>query len=448
MRRAQQRVIASREEGAAYALRAADEAQQALQEAEEVISTKKAEVKSLVDQHCDERAVFKAKLQKEVAAQDREAAAFAETVLVQTKSCHRQQEASRHNAAMHLEKVADLHQAARGEAQERMLLHEEKSKRHVKDLEKITHQLRMRGDEALVEKMSHTTAQLVAAKTFCAEVKESLNEEIRQAKLNMAKIQEEAAANTRNEQRAVQGLEAKALDQFLASLEEASGAWHETSGKRKALQEELDELHVKFQSLHDETQARMKAIMDLWRKDREAMEEKIQVLEVKRQDAFQVVTRTMQETKDGMQAKERAARESCAEAVSQCQRQSEDTVVATYEAAAEAAKNEELVAEQVLVEAQQWKSQIKDLQAAADEEIAAIEAKAASVEIQLEKDALAQVNLSKRLAQSAAEEEKVFISETAAAWARVRKACYQLRLASLHDFARSIANGQFDSKLD
>lgn len=37
----------------------------------------------------------------------------------------------------------------------------------------------------------------------------------------------------------------------------------------------------------------------------------------------------------------------------------------------------------------------EDLQAAADEEIAAIEAKAASVEIQLEKDALAQAGVPK-----------------------------------------------------
>ena len=39
------------------------------------------------------------------------------------------------------------------------------------ELEKMTHQLRMRSDEALAEKMAETTNQLAAAKAFCAEVR-------------------------------------------------------------------------------------------------------------------------------------------------------------------------------------------------------------------------------------------------------------------------------------
>lgn len=65
----------------------------------------------------------------------------------------------------------------------------------------MTHQLRMRSDEALAEKMAQTTNHLAAAKAFCAEVKERIGEEVRLAKLNVAKIEQEAAANTREEQR-------------------------------------------------------------------------------------------------------------------------------------------------------------------------------------------------------------------------------------------------------
>ncbi|CAK9088983.1 unnamed protein product [Durusdinium trenchii] len=116
-----------------------------------------------------------------------------------------------------------------------------------------------------------------------------------------------------------------------------------------------------------------------------------------------------------------------------CQRQSEDQVFQTYETAAEAARREELFADETLKEAQQWKGQIQGIEERADEEINAYQLRAQSVEVQLEKDAQAQVNLSKlRLAQTAHEEEKVYISETAAAWARLRKACYHLRLANLH----------------
>lgn len=42
-----------------------------------------------------------------------------------------------------------------------------------------------------------------------------------------------------------------------------------------------------------------------------------------------------------------------------CQRQSEDQVFQTYETAAEAARREELFADETLKEAQQWKGQIQ-----------------------------------------------------------------------------------------
>jgi len=142
-----------------------------------------------------------------------------------------------------------------------------------------------------------------------------------------------------------------------------------------------------------------------------------------------------------------AIRQSCVHAVTECKEESEKVVFATYEAAVDAARAEEAAAAAALAEAQRWKDQIPGLEGEADAEIEAFLAEAAVQEEQLRRDSEAQVNLSKRLTLTAHEEEKVYITETSAAWARVRKACYQLRLASLHDFAKGIASGGFDQKL-
>merc|ERR1712048_181459 len=51
---------------------------------------------------------------------------------------------------------------------------------------------------------------------------------------------------------------------------------------------------------------------------------------------------------------------------------------------------------------------------------------------------------SKSASKRAREQEEWLRAETAAAWARIRQACYQLRLFNLHDFAKGIAEGAFD----
>jgi len=445
--RAQQRVFSSREASAMHCARTEAEVQEAVRQAEQAVESKKADVKSLVDCNRDARIDFQEKLHREVAQRHQEVAAFVDGILLQTKSSLRQKEAERHHAVMHCDKVAEMHQTTRTQAQARMKLHEEKSKQQVKELEKLTYQLRLRSDEALAEKISQTTGHLGEAKAFCAKVKEEMADEIRLAKLNAARIEEEAAANTRSEMRKLEELESQALDSFVNSIGEAQSTWQETDQKRKALQVELDDLHAKYQNLHDATQTKMKSIMTAWRADRESMEQQIKACEERRQAAFEEVTQVMKERTGVLEVKSKEVQENCNQVVVQYQRHSEDQVFATYEAAVDLARSEEAQAEQTLREAMRWKAQIEGIEQKADEEIEAYQLRAQTMESQMEKDAQAQVNLSKRLAQSAHEEEKVYISETAIAWARLRKACYQLRLASLHDFAKSITAGDFDAKV-
>lgn len=445
--RAQQRVFSSREESAQHSAWTETQVHDAVLRADEAVEAHRADVKSLVHLHRSERNEFKEKLQKEVAARQAETKAFVEDILLQTNSCLRQKETERHHAVMHCDKVAEMHQTTRTQAQARMKLHDEKSKQQVKDLEKLTYQLRLRSDEALAEKISQTTGHLGEAKAFCAKVREEMAEEIQLAKQNASRIEEEAAMNTRNEQRKLEELESKALDSFITSIGEAQSSRLETEAKRKFLQVELDELHSKYQELHDAMQAKMKSIMELWRADRASMDMQIRSCEERRQVAFEAVTKSMKERTGQLEVRSKELVDNCSHVVVECQRHSEDQVFACYEAAVDVAKSEEQHAEQTLKAAQQWKAQIQGIEERADEEIEAYQLRAQHMEAQMEKDAQAQVNLSKRLAQTAHQEEKVYISETALAWARVRKACYQLRLASLHDFAKSITAGEFDSKV-
>lgn len=445
--KAQQRVYTARENVDAYAAQADAEADAAAQAAEQEVEASKAAAKAAVAAHREDRSRFQDQTSKDLAAKKEQAESFVEDVIAKTKSCMRQMETERHHAAMHMDLVAERHQATKTEAQARMKLHEEKSKKQAKELEHMTHQLRLRSDEALAEKMAGTQRELTSAKAFCAQVQTDMEEAIRSTKLAAMKIEAEAAANTFEEQRKLQDLENNALQSFKGSREEAQGAWDETASRRKALQEELDEIHAQYQKLHDDTRSKMTSIMAQWNESRQAMEKSIADFEVKRKDAFEELEVVMQRTKEKHQVQNQAIRQSCVHAVAECKEESEKVVFATYEAAVDAARVEEAAAAAALAEAQRWKDQIPGLEAEADAEIEAFLAEAAVQEEQLRRDSEAQVSLSKRLTQTAHEEEKVYITETSAAWARVRKACYQLRLASLHDFAKGIASGGFDQKL-
>ncbi|CAE7328022.1 atpG [Symbiodinium natans] len=221
------------------------------------------------------------------ARDDEQAQAYVEDVISKTKMCMRQIETERHYVAMHRDLIAERHQATKTEAQARMKLHEEKSKKQVKELEHMRHQLRLRSDEALAEKMARTQGELLSAKAFCAQVQTDMEAAIRDAQTAAARIEAEAAANTFEEKRKLQDLENNALQSFKGSLDEAQGAWDETSMRRKALQEELDEIHAQYQKIHDETQTKMSSIMAQWNESREGMEKKIADFELKRKDAFE-----------------------------------------------------------------------------------------------------------------------------------------------------------------
>eukprot|EP00435_Cladocopium_sp_Y103_P061967 s305_g23.t1 len=423
--RAQQRVFSSREESAQHSAWTETQVNDAVLRADEAVEAQRADVKSLVHLHRSERNEFKEKLQKEVSARQAETKAFVEDILLQTNSCLRQKESERHHAVMHCDKVAEMHQTTRTQAQARMKLHDEKSKQQVKerrgwcemDLEQLTYQLRVRSDEALAEKISQTTGHLGDAKAFCAKVREEMAEEIQLAKQNASRIEEEAAMNTRNEQRKLEELESKALDSFINSIGEAQSSRQETEAKRKAMQVELDELHSKYQDLHDATQAKteggagsrfskhrnllisylMKSIMELWREDRASMEQQIGSCEARRQEAFEAVTKSMKERTGQLEVRSKELIDNCSHVVVECQRHNEDQVFACYEAAVDVARSEEQHAEQTLKAAQQWKAQIQGIEERADEEIEAYQLRAQHMEAQMEKDAQAQVRLSRGL---------------------------------------------------
>ena len=179
------------------------------------------------------------------------------------------------------------------------------------------------------------------------------------------------------------------------------------SAKRSgAVEAELEVLHTKYQTLHDATQTKMKNIMEEWRKDREWMEEKVKSCEERRQKAFEEVTEAMRGVQEAMEVKSRSLQDSCLELVLQQQRRSAGRAEALSEAARGAAEEEERRALETQQEAMRWKKQIEGIEKKADEQIEVYQMRAATMEAQLEKDAKAQVSLSKRLAQTAAEEEK------------------------------------------
>jgi len=128
--------------------------------------------------------------------------------------------------------------------------------------------------------------------------------------------------------------------------------------------------------------------------------------------------------------------------------QTANTVGESTQAQLEAARlaDEEATA-QVLARFREMRPVPMQIEAAADAEVEAHMARAAQEEERLLKDADARATAAKRATKEALNDEKQLIATTTAVWARLRKACYQLRLMQLHDFAEDILSGTFDAPL-
>merc|ERR1712039_135468 len=80
----------------------------------------------------------------------------------------------------------------------------------------------------------------------------------------------------------------------------------------------------------------------------------------------------------------------------------------------------------------------------AEKQIQALDEKAEAEVERLLKEGEDAAEAGKSASKRAREQEEWLRAETAAAWARIRQACYQLRLFNLHDFAKGISEGAFD----
>ncbi|CAE8707462.1 unnamed protein product, partial [Polarella glacialis] len=256
--------------------------------------------------------------------------------------------------------------------------------------------------------------------------------------------EEQAGHTTREAARRVQALENAVNDGFFGSRQALIEADQRNRANREAMEAELEALEQKFQSVEEATKKRCEDILVRWAAERNKACETTKRLEEKGHAAVKDVEAVLQKFAKENLVLTVDVREGCSETAAQLHRQAVTAVRRTLLAAEEAKLADDKAAEAAMAELHTLREKVAAFEAAADAEIEAELAKAAECEFHFRQETEEHANAAKELTKEAHAKEKTFISESATAWAQVRKACYQLRLANLHDFAQGIVSGEFD----
>merc|ERR1711998_464456 len=122
--------------------------------------------------------------------------------------------------------------------------------------------------------------------------------------------------------------------------------------------------------------------------------------------------------------------------VMELEKQANKVVDATQPALEAARRDDEREAAAALQKRQEARHRPEEISKEADEQIATVNAKAAEEEARLFSEADLKIAAARAATKAAYEEELWLQAESAEAWSRIRKACFELRQINLHDFAQ------------
>lgn len=357
-------------------------------------------------------------------------------------------EVTRHRAGVTVALAHESAQALRTVAQEKVLKTTDAGIVNADILVKESHAVRKACDKELGEQMHRCANELEAAKERCHQVKNELADEAADYKRRMVEIEGDAEANAKEVARKIRSLEDQRLAFFNNGnrlIKEAEASFR---GRRDHCEGEFEAVHRRLRTIEDETRDRAAQMLVAWRQGNTDTEVEIQELEKDGEQTIEALRKDMDKqiklaTQQYDQMQHRGMKmftsleKQAGEVIDNAQPELDSTRYPEDEAMHEART--------VL---RQMKPLPEEMRENADKQIEALEIRA-DVESQkyVEAGEVA-AEAGKRASKRAREEEEWLQHETADAWARIRHACYQLRLFNLHDFAKAISEGAFDLTIE
>lgn len=302
-------------------------------------------------------------------------------------------------------------------------------------------------DCVLKEKMRDSALNLEAAHEYCQQIRRLLTNENAQFKKRMRQIELEAAANARSEERKVLALEADRLSDFMQAHQMVNQTETLVHSKRAECEAEIDEIHRRLRQAETDSRQRADQILAQWVAGSEAAEQAVQKLEEQGRKIMEEMQNEVNGKLKAFMEQNALVQGQGATDVAELERQANKVVDATRPAMEAARRDDESEAAVAMAKWHEARSLPEELSRKADVAIAAREAQAREEEVQLSHLAEQRKEAARAATKAANEEERWLQAETAEAWSRIRKACFELRLVNLHDFAQAIVAGECDAQM-
>lgn len=353
----------------------------------------------------------------------------------------------RRRTAMTVDNAGSQRQAAATRSQEVVKKNQEWADEQAQQLAQSTSDLEAQCAAALQAKQRASAQALEAAKDYCLEVQKELVQENSRYRRRMQDIETEAAFGAKAAERAVQSLEAERLQNFVQArqaLQDVEDQLHEC---RSAHDGELGEVFERVRQVEADTSSRADQIQCEWLETGKATEQHISQLEEQGVEAVETMRKSIADKLQEYRTQNATAKETGLQAITALRLKLAEVMDSVQGQVAASSLADEQIAEAAHRQLALLRGQPRDLQRATDAAIDA-EMSAASEEAQrLQEAAHEQIVASRSTTRAAWEEEQRLKSETAEAYSHLRRFCYELRLAGLHDFAEGIVAGLYDQSI-
>jgi len=356
-------------------------------------------------------------------------------------------EVARQRAAMAVDLAGARSQAMATEAGVRTSRDEALATDRVFQLSKAGHIMEGQLDCLLKDKLKDSALNLEAAHEYCQEVRRSMASENAQFQRRMRQIELEAAARARSEERKVNALEAERLNEFTLGHEALSQTENQLRSRRADCEAEAAELHQRLRQAEADSRQRADQILEQWIAGSEAAEQAVRQFEQQGRTIMESMQSDVTSKLKVFMEQNAAVQEEGTTKIVELERQANKVIDATQPALEAAKRDDEREAAEAVTKLREARHLPEEIRKKADEAIESKDANAREMEAELAQQAKLKIAAARAATKAAHEEQQWLQVETAEAWGRIRKACFELRLVNLHDFAQDIVSGDYDAQM-
>lgn len=417
---------------------------QAGERADAAIVASKAETRAKLEVLRQHRMNLQNKMNTDMQTRSAMQAGYVDDMRVKGSKREIKTEAYRHTSAMTCERVGEIAQAAKTGSQKQVDLLREKAIVQVVDMAKTAHETLVQTDSAVKEHLEGSAVELQAARDHCGQVRQEMAHEAAEYAEMMRQLELKQRAKDQDVEDKRLGLENDRVESFKAGCQFAQDAEARFRERRMACEAELDAVDRRLREIEQDTKRRAEEIMESWTSGNAAAEATVRSLEEQAETELKNMQSYVAEGERDKSQQNTELKQSSSEAVAalkdhgnQVLSDTQPTLEATREA-------DEQAAAAAMQTVKSLRPEPGQIAAAADASVEAAMQRAREEDQRLQAESEANQEVAKAATRTAHQEEIYFKAEASEAWARLRKACFQLRLINLHDFAQGIVDGTFD----